>query len=268
MNTIEKNFLTQFASGEFIPSNEINSVILKAQKGDSASLNKIVLSCQYLILNVAKNSGVLSCSKGYQDDVISSGNIGLLTAIRNFNVSKGLPFIPYAKVCINGAICDFLNSNHQIHYSKKAIQDLNKLSKKGEKALLSEERKEQLSEVNYKILSLYSQNNSGDEFNICDTEGIFFNETPESKYLKKEQKEFVFKFLEKLSYRERFIIIKYLGINCDSLSYPEIGKLLNLSKQRVCQIYQSAIKKIKQNNFYNNLQSAFQGSAVAPFKNC
>ena len=119
MNTIENNNLQQFASAEFIPTEEINSVILKAQAGDKSALKKIVKSCQYLILNVAKNSGVLSCSKGYEDDIISSGNIGLLLAIRNFNISKGIPFIPYAKVCISGSIYDFLNSNHQIHYSKK-----------------------------------------------------------------------------------------------------------------------------------------------------
>ena len=130
MKTIENNILTQFASAEFIPSDEICSVILKAQEGDSVALNRIISSCQYLVLNVAKKSGILSYSKGYEDDVISSGNIGLLMAIRNFNVSKGMAFIPYAKVCINGAICDFLNSNHQIHYSKKVIQDLNKLSRK------------------------------------------------------------------------------------------------------------------------------------------
>lgn len=245
MKTIENNILPQFASAEFIPSEEINSVILKAQGGDSAALNRIISSCQYLVLSVAKKSGILSYSKGYEDDVISSGNIGLLMAIRNFNMAKGMAFIPYAKVCINGAICDFLNSNHQIHYSKKVIQDLNKLSTKGDKALLSEKRKAQLSAVDYKFVPLFSKNGSGDEFNICDTEGMSFNETPEVQYINNEQKLAVLQYLSRLSERERFIITKHFGIDCDLLSYPEIGELLNISKQRVCQIYQRAVKKMK-----------------------
>ena len=248
MNTIENNNLQQFASAEFIPTEEINSVILKAQAGDKSALKKIVKSCQYLILNVAKKSGVLSCSKGYEDDIISSGNIGLLVAIRNFNISKGIPFIPYAKVCISGSIYDFLNSNHQIHYSKKAIQDLNKLSKKGEQALLSNERKQQLSRVSYKFVPLFAKNGSGDEFNICDSEGIVFNDTPETQYIKKQERQLVLKFLSALSERESFILTKFFGINCEPLSFSEIGGLLNISKQRVGQIYQAAIKKIKQAN--------------------
>jgi RNA polymerase primary sigma factor len=248
MNTIENNNLQQFASAEFIPTEEINSVILKAQAGDKSALKKIVKSCQYLILNVAKKSGVLSCSKGYEDDIISSGNIGLLVAIRNFNISKGIPFIPYAKVCISGSIYDFLNSNHQIHYSKKAIQDLNKLSKKGDQALFSAERKQQLSHISYTFIPLFTKNGSDEEFNVCDSEGVAFTETPETQYIKKQEKQLVLKILSVLSERERFIITKFFGINCTPLSFSEIGSLLNISKQRVCQIYQAAIKKIKQAN--------------------
>ena len=41
MNTIEKNTFQQFASAEFIPSEEMNSVILKAQAGDKSALKKL-----------------------------------------------------------------------------------------------------------------------------------------------------------------------------------------------------------------------------------
>ncbi|MCQ2600902.1 MAG: sigma-70 family RNA polymerase sigma factor [Treponema sp.] len=233
MKTFDNNFLGHFASEEFIPSEKINSVILEAQKGDQSSFNRIVSSCQYLVLNVARNSGVLSYSTGYEDDVISSGNIGLLNAIRNFNVSKGKPFIPYARLCIRGSIFDFLNSNNQIHYSKKVIQYLNKLSKK--------EGKEELSEVAYKVIPLFSINLNGEEVNICDLEGICNNETPEVQYMNKEQKEIIFQFLAKLPDRERFIITRYFGINCNSLSYSEIGKILNISKQQLCKILHRAL---------------------------
>lgn len=253
MKNYTKNTINQFASAKFIPSDEINSVITKAKNGDSGSLYRIVVSFQYLILNVAKNSGVLACAKGYEEDILSSGNLGLLKAIQNFKVSTGSSFISYAKICIRGAIYDFLNSNHEIHYSKKVIQDLNKISKGNKDGTLSQDRVEELSVYSYSVLPLYCRNDSGDEFNMCDAEGVFFYETPEIKYINKELKQIAIEMLSILQPREKFILVNYFGINCQPLSLSTIGTILNISKQRVSQIYNSAITKIqKANNQYNS----------------
>ena len=86
---------------------EETELALKAQKGDVAAKNKIINANLRFVVNVAKkyqNHGL------DLEDLISEGNIGLMTAIEKFDVSKGYHFISYAvwwiRQCILKAVCE------------------------------------------------------------------------------------------------------------------------------------------------------------------
>jgi len=260
-------YFKQFEEVGFIPSEELNSVILLAQNGDKKALNNLVSSFQYFIYHVAKKMGVLSPNGYYAEDIISSGNIGLITAIKNFDTSIGSLFTSYAELNIKSAICEYLNKNHQIKYSKKAIQDLNRLykAKKEEEAEselskitgLSQKRVNELQYFNYSFVSLYNKNNeTGEEYNVCDTEGVYSYDVPDSNFTQKEMQQCLYQALSSLDSREYFVVTKYFGIGCKSLDYQKIGDLLHLSKQRIQQICKGALIKLRKSDSKYNI-SAF-----------
>lgn len=270
MENFMSNYLKQFGEVSFISANEIKDVVTNAQAGDKASLNKVVYSFQKFIIHTASKAGVIAYSynSDLTADIISQGNIGLLKAIQNFDINSKAPFISYAQRCIIGSIYDFLNSNHQIHYSKEVIQNLNKIRKAAKGKTLDKNRAAEISaktglaedcivdlfDVNYQFTSLYHTNSSsGDEYNVCDANNIVSADDGESYLLNKEIRENVAKAIHTLNSREQFILTKYFGFNCEPMSYSSIGDVLGLSKARIGQLCLAAIKKLQNKSVYSYL---------------
>jgi len=270
MDKYIENYLKQFGSVSIIPASELNGVIKSAQSGNRAALNKIVYSFQKFIVHIAVRTGVLAYSynSDFEPDIISAGNIGLLKAIKNFNCESGALFTAYADRCISGSIFDLLNKNHQIYYPMDVIKDINKITKvsKGKqvtkknvaqianKTGISEDRILKLSEVNYSFVSLYSKNKNTDEdYNICDDAELCSSNTADKLALKKEVSALVQKALDTLSEKEYIILSKHFGLDCEPMSFSEIGALLNLSKGRVGQICLNTLKRLRYQPEYTYL---------------
>jgi len=260
-------YLKNFENEAFIPADELNFVIGKAQDGDKMALKRIISSFQLFIVHVAKRCGVLNCCKDseLQADIISAGNMGLISAVYNYNCSKGALFNSYADRCITGAIYDFLNGNHQIHYPKDVIQDINKLSKlsKGktitkensayfaEKSGISEKRILKIAGTKYSFTPIEGQNSkSGEDYNICDSYGICYSEGAEDFSMKNDSMFQVRKVMETLTEREQFVIRKYFGFDGEEYTLSEIGEMLGLTKGRVGQLCKDVLRKLKNETEY------------------
>lgn len=79
-----------------------NSIITKAQYGDSDAENKLLIAYSALVKTIARSYFVIGVDS---DDLVQSGMIGLLNAVRNYNVQDGAAsFKTYASTCIHNTI--------------------------------------------------------------------------------------------------------------------------------------------------------------------
>ena len=176
---------------------------------------------------------VISIAKKYQNigldipDLISEGNIGLISAMNHFDYKKGVRFITYASYWIKESIIKSVNENSRLvrlpvnvikeSIRKKPLEESNIIENK------------QFKVVNDDLLSDVIP---GDESDI-----------PVYSLYKND----ILNILNTLDERERFIIISSFGLQSEPKTLEEISKHLNISKERVNQIKQKSLIKLKSN---------------------
>lgn len=242
--------------GEVISMDEEVELSKRIQLGDDRALSDLVNANLRFVIKIAKeyqNQGVPVA------DLISEGNYGLITAAKKFDHTKGFRFISYAIWWIKQAILQCLNDNSRtVRLPGNVISKLSKLKKEVEEFEKEHQRLPFESEVEHidipKCTSLnIAINEDGDELlNII--EDNTFNKPDqledEEQYLKKREME---RALNGLSEREIFIINCYFGINGEPMTLEMIGEEVDLTKERVRQIKESAIRKVR-----NNLGGIFE----------
>jgi len=192
---------------------------------------------------------VITVAKQYQnqgldlEDLIAEGNVGLLKAIQNFDWTKKLRFISYAVWWIRQSIFQSLNENSRtIRLPVNIVQEMQK-QKKILKSIDDFEQNDKF--ANLPTTSSYNRiNEDGDEFItlISDSNG----EMPDDPFDTKTQ--LVTKLMTMLNIldsREKGIISEYFGLSGKSKTLEEIGVGLNLTKERVRQIKEKALRKLR-----------------------
>lgn len=195
------------------------------------------------------------------EDLVSYGMIGLMDAINKYDSSKGMKFSSYASIRIKGAMIDELRKNRPI--SKGAMDKLNRYNKAIEdlqSSLLREPTNIEIAEhlgitmnevaeienyINYiSMVSLESVIFSDDEdINLM---GIVEDKTSPSPdlYLEnKEKLEILTQAIELLKEKDRMILNLYYY---EGLTLKEIGKVLEVSESRVCQLHSRAIRNLRE----------------------
>ena len=215
---------------------------------------------------------VISIAKEYQgqglqlSDLISEGNYGLIKAANRFDHKRGFRFISYAVWWVKQSIIQSLNDNARtVRLPANVINKLSYLSKEIAKFEYANEREPVFGEIFDKdkeamvllsfpkIASLNdSINEEGDEL----IELITGDDGEEDQLLIDERvKSELNKTLEILDERERKIIECYFGINIDSeaMTLEAIGERYGLTKERIRQIKEKAIRKLRHNahDLYN-----------------
>jgi len=197
---------------------------------------------------------VISVAKEYQgqgielSDLIAEGNLGLLKAIKNFDWDKGFRFISYAVWWVKQSILQCLNENARtIRLPVNIIQELHREKKKiGEEIEVMSSKLALLPKTfNYDK----PINDEGDTLvdilenkNADNPEDIFADEVS----LKDE----LFKLMSNLDERERNIVIDYYGIHgTPPMTLQDIGDELSLTKERVRQIKEKALRKLRNESY-------------------
>jgi RNA polymerase primary sigma factor len=220
----------------------------RIKKGDETALQKLCKSNLRFVIKIAKlyqNNGIPL------PDLISEGNYGLCVAAHRFDHTKGFRFTSYAVWWIRQSILQCLNDNSRMVRLPGNI--LNKLSKIKKKISLfdGEPCDNMIEKINIPTCTSLNviMNEEGDEL-IDVLENDFF-ETPDIFFEKEEEIEGKSRELELamfgLSDREIEILNCYFGIYKDPMTLESIGDNFGLTKERVRQIKEASIRKIRNN---------------------
>jgi|6_EtaG_2_1085325.scaffolds.fasta_scaffold43628_2 RNA polymerase primary sigma factor len=192
---------------------------------------------------------VITVAKDYQNqgiplaDLIAEGNYGLLKAINNFDWSRGYRFISYAVWWVKQSILQCLNEHSRtIRLPANVVQDLQKA-----KRVLKQEGKE----LDAKLQSLpvtfkYDRPINEDGDTILDLIENKEADNPEDIFQSKESLKLELKrILNVLDEREKIIVVDYFGLTGVPKTLADIGLDFNLTKERVRQIKEKALRKLR-----------------------
>jgi RNA polymerase primary sigma factor len=192
---------------------------------------------------------VITVSKQYQNqgldlpDLIAEGNLGLMKAIENFDWTKKLRFISYGVWWVRQSILQSLNENARtIRLPVNVVQELHKAKKELEKDGV--ELPEKFANLPYTINLENPLNEEGDT--LLD---IINNPNAElaDANLSTEQtlKDKLLSMLDVLDEREKVIIQDYFGLSGSTRTLEDIGNDFDLTKERVRQIKERALRKLR-----------------------
>jgi len=192
---------------------------------------------------------VITVSKQYQNqgldlpDLIAEGNLGLMKAIDNFDWSKRLRFISYAVWWVRQSILQSLNENARtIRLPVNVVQELHKAKKELDKSGV--ELPDKLISLPYTVNLDSPLNDEGDTLldilNNPNAELADANLSTEDTLKQK-----LLSTLNVLDDREKIIIQDYFGLSGTTRTLEDIGNDFDLTKERVRQIKEKALRKLR-----------------------
>lgn len=235
----------------------------KAQKGDKKAQDKLVNANLRFVVNVAKK---------YQNhgldltDLISEGNLGLLTAVEKFDSSKGYHFISYAvwwiRQSILKAVCEKsrpirlplnrANELVQIEHAKKVLghkkTEQQEYEEIGKMLNMEPSHVREMINISRDMISLDAEINDGE--NNHAKIGDFFEDNtydrPEEKAIDNAMKNDINNIVDSLKPNEAKIIRMRFGLNgYKPMSLKEVGEICDLTKERIRQIEKNAIIRLQ-----------------------
>jgi len=230
----------------------------RIKRGDQKAIDELVTANLKFVVSIAKEYQGQGLNLS---DLINEGNIGLIKAASRFDHTKGFKFISYAVWWVKQSIIQSLNDNARIvRLPVNVINRISKINKEfgngndNEYEILSNIKDIDEELINNGSFSLNKNiNNEGGEI-IDLIIGDKMNESFEDLEITDNIKYELNNILSVLDERERMIIESYFGINTDhdGMTLEAIGDKYNLTKERIRQIKEKAIRKLRNNT--DNLQ--------------
>jgi RNA polymerase primary sigma factor len=192
---------------------------------------------------------VITIAKQYQNqgmdlsDLIAEGNLGLMKAIKNFDWDRNLRFISYAVWWIKQSIIQCLNENSRtIRLPVNVIQDMHRAKKEIQKT--NNELDEKFATLPKTIDLDMNINEDGDTLiNLIENHD---SERPDAVFDTQDVlKDKLREIMSILDERERFIVEDYFGLSGTPRTLEDIGTDFNLTKERVRQIKEKALRKLR-----------------------
>ncbi len=243
----------------------------KIRVNDQEALDKLVRSNLRFVVSVAKkyqNQGV-SLS-----DLINEGNLGLIRAAHKFDETKGIKFISYAVWWIRQSILQALAEQSRIvrvplnragalhRIGKRASALLQELGRQpthseiAEGLDITEEEVAKTMLISQVHLSLDAPMTPGEDNRLLDYLPDTTNRTPDELTFEKALTEAIEESLSGLKERESKILRLYFGLDGeDPMTLEDIGTLLGITRERVRQIKEKALLKLRHNSRRRALES-------------
>jgi RNA polymerase primary sigma factor len=254
-------YLQEIGKVDLLTPDEEVDLAKRIRAGDQLALEKLTKANLRFVVSVAKQYQNQGLSLG---DLINEGNLGLIKAAQRFDETRGFKFISYAVWWIRQSILQALAEQSRIvRLPLNRVGSLNKISKtfsELEQRFEREPSPEELAEVlevstsevvdTMKIsgrhVSMDAPFVQGEENSLLDVLENDMEVTPDSELMNDSLRKEVQRALSTLTQREADVITLYFGLNGEhSMTLEEIGEKFNLTRERVRQIKEKAIRRLR-----------------------
>jgi RNA polymerase primary sigma factor len=232
----------------------------RIKQGDKKALERLIEGNLRFVISFAKK--YRGCGLSFLD-LINEGNIGLIEAAKRFDPDKNVKFITYAVWWIRQAIIHAISSQaHATRIPQKQAnllyrfgQKMSELTKELERRPSSEELAKKLNisveEANklYQIrrddISLNTKISQDDDFELMDTLEQKTVPQADAELIRKSFEQQIEELLDSLNEKEREVITLRYGLSGkEPMTLKQIGEIIGLSRERVRQIENQALKKL------------------------
>ena len=266
-------YLQEIGHEELISAEEEVELARRIKTGDRKALEKLTKANLRFVVSVAKQYQNQGLSL---PDLINEGNIGLLKAAEKFDETRGFKFISYAVWWIRQSILQAIAEQgrvvrlplNQVGSVNRINKVLSKFEQENErrpsvdeiadKTDLPHEKIEDVLKVNTRQVSVDAPMADGDGTSMIDFMQSDSDSSTDEELLKESLRAEIASALSVLNDRERNVIEAFYGINQPECTMEVIGKRYGLTRERVRQIREKAIRRLKQNT-QNKMLKAYLG---------
>ena len=253
-------YLQEIGKEELVSVEEEVELAQRIKKGDRKALEKLTKANLRFVVSVAKQYQNQGLSL---PDLINEGNVGLIKAAEKFDETRGFKFISYAVWWIRQSILQAIAEQSRIvRLPLNQVGSVNKINKVLNKFEQEYERKPSIEEISEKVdlpedkiddvLKINSRHVSvdapfadGEDNGLLDV--LVNDDSPiaDRSLINESLSKEIDRALKQLTPRESEIIKMFFGIGCQEMTLEEIGDKFGLTRERVRQIKEKAIRRLR-----------------------
>ena len=253
-------YLQEIGREELISVSEEVELAQRIKKGDREALDKLTRANLRFVVSVAKQYQNQGLSL---PDLINEGNLGLIRAAQKFDETRGFKFISYAVWWIRQSILQALAEQsrivrlplNQVGSLNKISKELSRFEQENERRPSAEELAERLDipvdkisdtlKVSGRSISVDAPFVEGEDNSLLDVLPNDDSPSADASLNQESLSKEVDRALRQLYDRERDILKMFFGIGCPEMTLEEIGAKFDLTRERVRQIKEKAIRRLK-----------------------
>ena len=266
-------YLQEIGHEELLSVEEEVELAQKIKKGDRRALERLTRANLRFVVSVAKQYQNQGLSL---PDLINEGNVGLIKAAEKFDETRGFKFISYAVWWIRQSILQAIAEQsrivrlplNQVGSVNKINRELNKFEQEHERRPsvdeiadridLPEDKIEEAMKVNNRHVSMDAPFVDGEDNSLLDV--LADNDMPmaDKALVQESLRKEIDRAIELLNDREQKVVRAFFGIGSPEMTLEEIGEKYNLTRERVRQIKEKAIRRLRHNT-KNKLLKTYLG---------
>lgn len=263
-------YLQEIGHEDLISVEEEVELAQRIRKGDRSALEKLTKANLRFVVSVAKQYQNQGLSL---PDLINEGNLGLIKAAEKFDETRGFKFISYAVWWIRQSILQSIAEQsrivrlplNQVGSVNKINRVLNKFEQENErypsieeiadKIDLPEDKIADAMKVNGRHVSVDAPFIDGEDNSLLDVLPNNDATMADNLLVQESLRDEISRALKTLNDRERNIVEAFFGINQSEMTLEEIGDKYGLTRERVRQIKEKAIRRLRHNTKNKYLKS-------------
>ena len=266
-------YLQEISKEELLTAEEEVELAARVRKGDQKALETLTRANLRFVVSVAKQYQNQGLSL---PDLINEGNLGLIKAAERFDETRGFKFISYAVWWIRQSILQAIAEQsrivrlplNQVSSVNKISQVLSRFEQENERRPSVDEISDQIDlpmekidealSINGKHVSMDAPFADGEDNSLLDVLVNDNSPSADKQLVLESLRQEIQKVLSSLNERERMIIEAYYGINQPEMTLDEIGVKYGLTRERVRQIKEKAIRRLR-NSTQNKMLKSYLG---------
>ena len=263
-------YLQEIGHEDLISVDEEVELAQRIKKGDKRALERLTKANLRFVVSVAKQYQNQGLSL---PDLINEGNLGLIKAAKKFDETRGFKFISYAVWWIRQSILQAIAEQSRIvRLPLNQVGSVNKINRLVNSFEQENERRPSVDEiadnidlpedkiadalnVNTHHVSVDAPFQEGEDNSLLDVLPNTDIPSADSELVHESLREEIARVLETLTQRERNVVEAFFGIGQAEMTLEEIGDKYGLTRERVRQIKEKAIRRLRHNTKNKYLKS-------------